>query len=271
MNAVWHNALKVSLLLGSDMLPFILCTIVGALISPISFFKKNWIYLGWVIFVVIIYVVRVGNISSRYTVLLIPPVIISGLINLELIQIKYNKHKLIYALLGVSGFLSILFNYLVDVPYKKNYMDLLKNTEIYAGNWIRNNTTRDVKVASFDVGAVGYFSEREIIDYWFLVTPDARYGLDDALIRYKPQYLLFKQKQGEPDFRCPDTADCSKIFDHSHEGYRFFEPAPLRVILYELKWNLSDGGVKTFNGFLSPLKPEIYRTNSSGNFSNSVG
>jgi hypothetical protein len=67
-----------------------------------------------------------------------------------------------------------------------------------AGEWIRNTTPDSVSVAAFEVGAIGYYSERRIVDLWGLVTKDvARKTLREgeatwAMRRYHPDILIFQ-------------------------------------------------------------------------------
>jgi len=67
-----------------------------------------------------------------------------------------------------------------------------------AGEWLRDTTPDSVSVAAFEVGAIGYYSERRIVDLWGLVTKDvARKTLREgdetwAVRRYHPDILIFQ-------------------------------------------------------------------------------
>lgn len=72
--------------------------------------------------------------------------------------------------------------------------DHFQRVHVAAGRWLRENTPRDTTVAAFDIGAVGYVSEREIIDISGLLDPDAGRALyagtmGDYLRRRRPDML----------------------------------------------------------------------------------
>lgn len=76
------------------------------------------------------------------------------------------------------------------------------HAEIYQaiGDWLRTNTTAESKVGTLEVGMIGYYAERPMVDFAGLLqpeitaqlTPNATY--EDAAIwavtKYSPQYLV---------------------------------------------------------------------------------
>ena len=52
---------------------------------------------------------------------------------------------------------------------------------VTTAQWIRDNTEKDAVIAAHDIGAIGYFSEREIIDLAGLVTPEVIPFIRDEL------------------------------------------------------------------------------------------
>jgi hypothetical protein len=63
-----------------------------------------------------------------------------------------------------------------------------------AGEWLRDNTPADTVVGVTEVGIMGYFAERTMVDFLGLLEPDvaealARGDLYWALLRYQPDYL----------------------------------------------------------------------------------
>jgi len=72
-----------------------------------------------------------------------------------------------------------------------------------AGNWIRENTPSESKVAAVEVGVIGFYSQRYIVDFAGLIQPDvARQMKPDstyldtaiyAMDRYDPDYLVVYQ------------------------------------------------------------------------------
>ena len=69
-----------------------------------------------------------------------------------------------------------------------------QRVHVAAGNWLRENTSPDAVVAAFDIGAIGYVSERKILDIGGLLDGDAGRALyagtmDEYLRRHRPDML----------------------------------------------------------------------------------
>ncbi|MFN3373352.1 MAG: hypothetical protein ACK44M_07305 [Chloroflexus sp.] len=104
-----------------------------------------------------------------------------------------------------------------------------------AGEWLAANTAPTASVATLEIGIIGYYAQRHLIDFAGLLQPDiaaqlgaggfpaaAQYAID----RYQPQYLVLQEHAlsllaGRPDLveRCPVVAEISDP--------RF--PAPLTI------------------------------------------
>jgi hypothetical protein len=71
------------------------------------------------------------------------------------------------------------------------------------GDWLRKNTPQNASVAALEVGAIGYYSRRPMIDFAGLIQPDVARQLtrdttyEDAAIyaaeRYHPDYVVLLQ------------------------------------------------------------------------------
>jgi arabinofuranosyltransferase len=55
--------------------------------------------------------------------------------------------------------------------YARNVEDI-DRIHVALGYWVRDNTAPDAVVALNDIGAIGYISEREVVDLAGLVTPE---------------------------------------------------------------------------------------------------
>ena len=111
------------------------------------------------------------------------------------IQKKF-KSKLIAA-----AFIFLIFFYPLAI---QAYMYIMLYTEgpnenyKYIGEWIRNNTPSDNKIASVEIGNIGWYSDRYIIDILGLVNPlNAEFvGRNDFskwFEYYKPDYILIHE------------------------------------------------------------------------------
>jgi hypothetical protein len=96
-------------------------------------------------------------------------------------------------------------------------------TEVYrtAGEWLRANTGADESVGALEVGAVGYYAQRRIIDFAGLIQPDVAQRLllsqsyDETAIyamdRYQPDYIAIRDDQVGPLTRSRLAQACRAI------------------------------------------------------------
>ncbi len=92
------------------------------------------------------------------------------------------------------------------------------------GDWLRLHTPPDASVGTLEVGLIGYYSQRPMIDFAGLIQPDVAMQFDAqhgylevarwAMERYRPSYLVLQDVnlpllQTSPDLatRCTDLAE----------------------------------------------------------------
>lgn len=162
---------------------------VGFLISVMflvyDIFRKkynpNLIYILFIFALVFIYWLKLpyAHRFGRYLMPVIPFFLLSsasGLKNVFILFGTYFKERTV----AVSGFLIILAIMLVMsvmnyIDNKKNYADECKyisDRQIAAALWLKENTQESDIVATHDVGAIGYYCNRKIVDVAGLVTPE---------------------------------------------------------------------------------------------------
>jgi len=75
----------------------------------------------------------------------------------------------------------------------------------HIGKWLDHNAPPDATVAAVEVGMVGYFANRTLIDFLGLVTPDVsdrvadRSNIDFVMTRHRPDYVVGNQPLGGHD------------------------------------------------------------------------
>ncbi|NTW02317.1 MAG: hypothetical protein HGA19_13720, partial [Oscillochloris sp.] len=112
------------------------------------------------------------------------------------------------------------------------------------GVWLHDHTPSNATVGSVEVGVIGYYSQRPIIDFAGLIQPetamqfDAQHGYSAvarwAMDRYQPAYLVLQETtlpllQGSPDLaaRCLAQAE-------------FPDPRfPNPIVIYHCDWDVS--------------------------------
>jgi hypothetical protein len=73
---------------------------------------------------------------------------------------------------------------------------VIETEMVRTARWIEENTKKNAKVAAHDIGALGYFAERKILDLAGLITPDVipfirdEGKLAEYLDREKADYLV---------------------------------------------------------------------------------
>ncbi len=105
------------------------------------------------------------------------------------------------------------------------------------GEWLFTNTPADASVGTLEVGIIGYYAQRPMIDFAGLLQPDvvqvfrpdATY--DDtaqwAIEQYRPDYLVLQvgvlpRMEGSPRI----AAACASVHTVTQDGY----PAPIRIL-----------------------------------------
>ena len=81
-----------------------------------------------------------------------------------------------------------------DDPVSKVLPEAKVDVYAQAGRWLRENTPPEALVGVTEVGVMGYYAERPMLDFLGLLEPDvaealARGDLYWALLRYQPDYL----------------------------------------------------------------------------------
>ena len=143
----------------------------------------------------------------RYQHIFIPFIIIalSGG-TYELINLCKQKF-LKLAMVGVIC-LCLAYNQIISFQSVKNiYLNQIKCTKGTLFNlayWIKNNTPKDSSIALHDIGVVGYYSERKIVDLVGLTNPEMKkHYLDKSekkLLPFKEREIITYLKAKKPDY-----------------------------------------------------------------------
>jgi hypothetical protein len=161
--------------------------------------------LLWVFALPVAYVVLDFQVLSRYLVPVVPAVIVLGTTAWrKLVAGAVANARMRRAAIGIFASLAILqsvvFYELVVVPPTRAFSQALETMLGGMGRWLERNTPADALVAAPDIGAIGYYSHRRILDLGGLVNPEInrmRREIDvDRIIeeglylRFGPDYLV---------------------------------------------------------------------------------
>ncbi len=114
------------------------------------------------------------------------------------------------------------------------------------GTWLERNSPSDAVVAAPDIGAIGYYSDRRVLDLGGLVTPEInemRQRIDVERIIEEGLYLRF-----EPDYLMDRSVIPERFAGAVIGGMRFVpvmrglvgnlgirQPDPVHYVLYRLE------------------------------------
>jgi len=159
--------------------------------------------------------------------------------------------------ISLTGFiaLAIIYNQSLSFTSAENtYKEELsstRNTKIALARWLKDNTPAHALIALHDIGAVGYFSERNILDLVGLVNHEVtRYYLDkrskmplalserniiDYLKEKRPDYLVMFP-EWDKFFNVLQPAN-KKYFRLMYTTLPLY-PTEMRYHVYECNWTL---------------------------------
>ena len=117
--------------------------------------------------------------------------------------------------------------------------------------WLRNNTPESSLIALHDIGIVGYYSDRKIIDLVGLTNPEVRKyywdGNSMRLFSLSERKVIEYLKKKKPDYLVmfPEWDRCfnffqsgnSEHFTHIHTSHPLF-PTEKRYKVFKCHWEL---------------------------------
>ena len=115
------------------------------------------------------------------------------------------------------------------------------------GEWLRTHTPADASVGTLEVGIIGYYAQRRIVDFAGLIQPEIAARLaptttyeDTAMWsveRFHPTYLVLQEQMFprlEADARF--QTECRKAETFTRPGY------PFRLSVYQCLWGAASSG-----------------------------
>jgi len=179
---------------------------------------------------------------SRYLEILLPILLFVSCRGLASMHWQSPARAAVSAQLVLALCLSALW----VAPSVRAYSSSAQRTLGRIGDWLRKNTEADALVAIYDIGLVGYRSQRTILDRGGLVHPGInrlRDKVDDELILRPGLFLRFANPQWLVDRRdAPRALDAQTLGDFRLEAVLDGEvsklgltrPEPVSYTLYRL-------------------------------------
>ena len=160
--------------------------------------EKNLLYLFWMIGMAVAFSIFLPHLyqNGRYLMPVLPFYLIVAFEGLAIsvkfvakIIFKTLKTSILQTLLVIIFFVFVIQFFLASVNGVKDYSETCKyinDRQVVTARWLNANLTKDAIVATHDIGAIGFYSGRKIVDMVGLVSPDMipRIGSFDALEKF---------------------------------------------------------------------------------------
>ncbi len=144
-------------------------------------YNNNTIYIFFILLFILIYLIKLPMFSrfGRYFMPMLPFYIIVSMggyyILFNLIN-RYLKKPVLIKAVNALVFISILiYSFFIYQNYSQFYATHCKyihDRQVQTAYWFRDNTTDKDIIAAHDIGAIGYYSQRKIVDIAGLISPD---------------------------------------------------------------------------------------------------
>jgi len=162
-------------------------------------YNQNTLYIVFIFTLVFIYWLKLpyAHRFGRYMMPLIPFFILVATIGFRDVAKIINKHtenalfskSLFYIWAGIIFFMGVK-NYDETKDLYANQCKYIYDRQVMAAKWLKTNTNENDIIATHDVGAIGYYSDRKIVDVAGLVTPELISKINDLnYVDYMTKYL----------------------------------------------------------------------------------
>jgi hypothetical protein len=176
----------------------------------------TWLSVGaiWIILLPAVYVWQGIPIVSRYLLLVTPVLILLGFRALLTVERHLDRdgHGRSRSLVTASVIIIVLQNSMVSFavvhPHTRSFSRGMKECLIPIGQWFARETPARTSIAALDIGALGYYAERKVVDLGGLVTPQVlpwlqQYSSEELAETYpllasdipRADYLVYRSKQ----------------------------------------------------------------------------
>jgi len=205
--------------------------------------KRWWVFFSWTFIYLISYTFLGVSRYFWYYAPLVPGFVVGIGLGIEAIfnnnirfdreKININKKKILYIFVSIIFISPIIFYFInSSISLQKNRD---KRLDIYktVGIWINQNTPTDSKIGVLEVGIIGFYAKRTMIDFAGLLYPNVtdfiRENIDYqdvgiwTLEQYNPDFIILQSGlflKIENAF-ASKNCDCIKIFPGEKYNYDF--------------------------------------------------
>ncbi len=195
VDSVWRQAQLIGATDAVLVALLALALVIGgaARVSPASL-AQRWLPWAWVVGLPALYMARGVPVLSRYLLIVLP---VLGWLSWRAAESWWLGPTPSPARMGRAAVLAwvvaaaVLIQNLVVferavVPHVRRFTPAFEASLVKWGRWFGVHAPRDAVIATPDIGAIGYFSQRPVVDLAGLVTP----AMVPHLVRQTPQQAI---------------------------------------------------------------------------------
>ncbi len=182
---------------------------------------------------------------GRYVIPALPALIVAGVIGmawlLRLTRSSLIGRVVVRVVAGTAAVLFVIFAFGLGLSAYTQDVAIINQEMVATALWIKDNIPPDELVATHDIGAIGYFTDRPILDIAGLVDPEAipLVGHPDALWTFMQtrdvRYLMALDNQ-VPGGDLTDPRLC-EVFDTHGTAALSGGPGASNMKVYALAWD----------------------------------
>lgn len=207
--------------------------------------KRYFVLYSWILAVPLFHLTYTVYTGGRYMLIITVLLVILGLKALKSSLAHLNQgqgtRKIFVFVVPLLFLHLVLLNLFLYPRARDGGIISIREVHIYIGKWLSEHTPKEATVAIYDIGAVGYYSNRKIIDLAGLINPEAlRYKRKfEYMIRRKPDYYV-----GAEEVPLKDMSDqrvnkfLTPIFTRHHRGYGPGKPQDFFLTVYKCDFDL---------------------------------
>jgi hypothetical protein len=184
---------------------------------------------------------------GRYVIPALPALILTGVVGtaqllpvggFSTLQMRVLKKSFLLAS-GIFFLVLALFN---GPPIYRRDVRIIEEEMVASAHWVKENISEDEVFASHDIGALGYFVQRPVIDVAGLVTPEIVPILHDkeavyAFLQERDARYLMAFPDQVPGRKFDDSNDPRLCPIHESGGTTSNSVGGPKMVVYRLAWD----------------------------------
>jgi hypothetical protein len=202
--------------------------------------RRHRLLAAWIVALPFLYAATAVTAYSRYLLIWTPLLLATGIATWDRLATARNLRPAIWALplvlvaaqnLGLGAF--------EIAPASAAYARSLQRVNVGIGRWLQENTPEDAVVAAENIGAIGYVSERHILDLNGLISPKVipykRAGeIDRFLEEFPPDYVIKIDPHPDPWHESGPRLHLEPLLILEYDSMFLDQEAPLYYTLYRV-------------------------------------